>query len=130
MKRLSLFLIAFICVMLLFSSKAFSQGGNVIDIPITEKGDTLQRPNRSAPILILEGTYDPLQNEVLLSSYGNTLGLLEVCLRNESTCEYKFAYMETSDQTSIPISGSPGYYTITIYTEDDRVFWGEFWINI
>ena len=46
MKRLSLFLIAFIGVMLLFPSKAFSQGGNVIDIPITEKGDTLQRPNR------------------------------------------------------------------------------------
>ncbi len=46
MKRLSLFLIAFIGVMLLFSSKAFSRGGNVIDIPITEKGDTLQRPNR------------------------------------------------------------------------------------
>lgn len=39
MKRLSLFLIAFIGVMLLFSSKAFSQGGNVIDIPGEEVGD-------------------------------------------------------------------------------------------
>ena len=61
MKRLSLFLTAFIGFMLLFPSKAFSQGGNVIDIPITEKGDTLQRPNRSAPILILEGMTSLMQ---------------------------------------------------------------------
>ncbi len=133
MKKLSYILV--LLTWLFFADYAISasvfagENGGVIYIPIEEEEDKSNKRNNRTVGVPIQCWYDAEECAVFVESL---IGILDISIQNHSLTSCTHQQMESDDisELEIPISGSPGYYTITIYTEDDRVFWGEFWISL
>ncbi len=129
-KTLSL-IILILSALYCYASDLSAQVSDPIVIPLNPPIDTTDlKPDRSLFLEeIPECLHDPISSTIYIEAQCGQ-GLFEVVVVNQTTMLVHRDLVDSNTTTSIPISGSPGYYTITIYTEDDRVFWGEFWISL
>lgn len=125
-------LIASICsLMLVFSAATISASTSKDDIktlPITIRNgggneSQITRP-RTPAFIPITGLYD--DGRVILD-FIEEIGTLNITVANQSTGEMYFDYCDSADgHFEMEISASKGNYLLTIQTENETTYYGEF----
>lgn len=125
-------LIASICsLMLVFSAATISASTSKDDIktlPITIRNgggneSQITRP-RTPAFIPITGLYD--DGRVILDII-EEIGTLNITVANQSTGEMYFDYCDSADgHFEMEISASKGNYLLTIQTENETTYYGEF----
>lgn len=125
-------LIASLCSLLLvFSAATISASTSKDDIksaPITIRtsgGNDSQITRPRTPAFIpITGLYD---NGRVILDFIEEIGTLNITVTNQSTGEMYFDYCDSADgHFEMEISASKGNYLLTIQTENDTVYYGDF----
>ncbi len=125
-------LIASICsLMLVFSAATISASTSKDDIktlPITIRNgggneSQITRP-RTPAFIPITGMYD---NERVVLDFIEEIGTLNITVANQSTGEMYFDCCDSADgHFEMEISASKGNYLLTIQTENETTYYGEF----
>lgn len=127
MRQFLTLLIVILSVFCCGSKNLWAQVAGPIKIPINPPSDTTKVDLHRSLFMdeMPECLYDPTSKVVLVNSYSG-YGFMDVLVLNHTTMEVVSDMVETNTTSSIPISGSAGYYTLTIFTETGKEYWGWF----
>lgn len=129
MKKIFLFILT-LCLALMVSPDLRGQippsDTSQVPIPIIKEGDYHPSTGPKAPSIIrIEAYYDYTASEIVVVAQ-NAGPYISVSVENYVSRENSFHVISGNGVSYLPISGTAGFWQLTLYLDDGAVYIGEF----